>query len=63
MLLVMQMLLTALFALQTLIPFDTFSCLFLLLNFAQDYSFQISKRLVNLKQIVKFQLNLDLAIY
>lgn len=54
MLLVMQMLLTALFALQTLIPFDTFSCLSLLLNLTQDYSFQISKRLVNFKQIVKF---------
>ena len=54
MLLVMQMLPTALFALQTLIPFDTFSCLFLLLNLTQDYSFQISKPLVNFKQIVKF---------
>jgi hypothetical protein len=54
MLLVMQMLLTALFAIQTLIPFDTFSCLFLLLNLTQDYSFQISNRLVNFKQIVKF---------
>jgi len=59
----MQMLPAILFAIQTLIPFDTFSCLFFLLNLTQDYSFQISKRLVNLKQIVKFQLNLDLAIY